>query len=160
MPQNKQIHLDNRPDGEAVVSNFKLVVSDTPALRDGQVLVRHHFLSLDPYMRGRMNDSKSYAVPQELGQTMGGGTVGEEDFEHVVATPALRGSRRPYHSGVAAATIRRSRSRPRSHQTSPATFAVIRAPRRQDCAPGGDFSTIEVARLKFSPAKDRLRAAP
>ncbi|MDO8294510.1 MAG: NADP-dependent oxidoreductase [Gallionella sp.] len=77
MPQNKQIHLDNRPDGEAVASNFKLVISDTPALQDGQVLVRHHFLSLDPYMRGRMNDAKSYAVPQELGQTMGGGTVGE-----------------------------------------------------------------------------------
>jgi len=77
MPQNKQIYLDNRPEGEAVASNFKLVISDTPALRDGQVLVRHHFLSLDPYMRGRMNDSKSYAVPQELGQTMGGGTVGE-----------------------------------------------------------------------------------
>ncbi|WP_114972124.1 NADP-dependent oxidoreductase [Rhodoferax ferrireducens] len=77
MPQNKQIQLDNRPDGEAVVGNFKLLISDTPALRDGQVLVRHHFLSLDPYMRGRMNDSKSYAVPQELGQTMGGGTVGE-----------------------------------------------------------------------------------
>jgi NADPH-dependent curcumin reductase CurA len=41
------------------------------------VLVRHHFLSLDPYMRGRMNDAKSYAQPQALGQTMGGGTVGE-----------------------------------------------------------------------------------
>ncbi|NMM15407.1 MAG: NADP-dependent oxidoreductase [Rhodoferax sp.] len=77
MPQNKQILLDNRPEGEAVASNFKLVVSDTPALRDGQVLVRHHFLSLDPYMRGRMNDAKSYAVPQAVGETMGGGTVGE-----------------------------------------------------------------------------------
>jgi NADPH-dependent curcumin reductase CurA len=77
MPTNKQIHLDNRPTGEAVASNFKLVVSDTPALQDGQVLVRHHFLSLDPYMRGRMNDAKSYAQPQALGQTMGGGTVGE-----------------------------------------------------------------------------------
>nr|MDP2190921.1 NADP-dependent oxidoreductase [Rhodoferax sp.] len=77
MPQNKQIHLDNRPVGQAVVSNFKLVISDTPALQDAQVLVRHHFLSLDPYMRGRMNDAKSYAVPQALGQTMGGGTVGE-----------------------------------------------------------------------------------
>ena len=77
MPQNKQIHLDNRPVGEAVASNFKLVISDTPALQDGQVLVRHHFLSLDPYMRGRMNDAKSYAAPQALGQTMGGGTVGE-----------------------------------------------------------------------------------
>ncbi len=77
MPTNQQIHLDNRPVGEAVASNFRIVTTETPALQDGQVLVRHHFLSLDPYMRGRMNDSKSYAVPQALGQTMGGGTVGE-----------------------------------------------------------------------------------
>ncbi len=77
MPQNKQIVLDNRPQGEATTSNFKLVVSDTPALADGQVLVRHHFMSLDPYMRGRMNDAKSYALPQPLGQVMGGGTAGE-----------------------------------------------------------------------------------
>ncbi len=77
MPQNKQIHLDNRPEGEATASNFRLVVTDTPALTAGQVLVRHHFMSLDPYMRGRMNDSKSYAIPQALGTTMGGGTVGE-----------------------------------------------------------------------------------
>ncbi len=76
MPLNKQIHLVNRPSGEASVSNFQLVASDTPALQDGQVLVLHHFLSLDPYMRGRMNDAKSYAQPQALNQTMGGGTVG------------------------------------------------------------------------------------
>ena len=77
MPTNKQIHLDNRPDGEAVVGNFKLVSAETPALKDNQVLVRHHYMSLDPYMRGRMNDSKSYAQPQPLGQTMQGGTAGE-----------------------------------------------------------------------------------
>ena len=77
MPANKQIHLDNRPDGEAVASNFKLVSAETPELKDNQVLVRHHYMSLDPYMRGRMNDSKSYAQPQPLGQTMQGGTVGE-----------------------------------------------------------------------------------
>jgi NADPH-dependent curcumin reductase CurA len=77
MPTNRQIHLDNRPTAEALASNFKLVTSDTPTLQDGQVLVRHHFLSLDPYMRGRMNDAKSYAQPQALGQTMGGGTAGE-----------------------------------------------------------------------------------
>jgi NADPH-dependent curcumin reductase CurA len=77
MPTNQQIHLDNRPVGEAVASNFKLVSSETPALQDGQVLVRHHYLSLDPYMRGRMNDGKNYAQPQPLGQTMIGGTVGE-----------------------------------------------------------------------------------
>ena len=77
MPLNKQIYLVNRPEGEASVSNFQLVTSDTPALQDGQVLVRHHYLSLDPYMRGRMNDAKSYTAPQALGQTMGGGTVGD-----------------------------------------------------------------------------------
>jgi NADPH-dependent curcumin reductase len=77
MPQNNQIHLDNRPTGEALASNFKLVVAQTPPLKPGQVLVRHHYLSLDPYMRGRMNDGKSYATPQPLAQVMGGGTVGE-----------------------------------------------------------------------------------
>jgi NADPH-dependent curcumin reductase len=77
MPQNKQFILDNRPEGEASASNFKLVVGETPALQEGQVLVRHHFLSLDPYMRGRMNDAKSYAAPQPLGQVMQGGTAGE-----------------------------------------------------------------------------------
>jgi NADPH-dependent curcumin reductase len=77
MPQNKQFLLDNRPTGEATASNFKLVTSETPPLQENQVLVRHHYLSLDPYMRGRMNDAKSYAVPQPLGQVMQGGTVGE-----------------------------------------------------------------------------------
>ena len=77
MPLNQQVLLDNRPQGEATVSNFKLVEVDTPPLQDGQVLVRHHYLSLDPYMRGRMNDSKSYAQPQPLGEPMVGGTVGE-----------------------------------------------------------------------------------
>ena len=77
MPRNQQILLDNRPTGEAVASNFKLTETDTPALQDGQVLVQHHFMSLDPYMRGRMNDSKSYAVPQPLGAVMQGGTAGE-----------------------------------------------------------------------------------
>ena len=77
MPVNHQILLDNRPTGEAVASNFKLVTSETPALKDGEVLVRHHYLSLDPYMRGRMSESKSYTAPQPLGQVMLGGTVGE-----------------------------------------------------------------------------------
>ncbi len=77
MPANQQVLLDNRPTAEAVAANFKLVDSQTPALNDGEVLVRHHFLSLDPYMRGRMNDAKSYAAPQPLGEVMQGGTVGE-----------------------------------------------------------------------------------
>ncbi len=77
MPRNQQILLDNRPQGEATTGNFKLVATDTPALADGQVLVRHHYLSLDPYMRGRMNESKSYAASQPLGEVMIGGTAGE-----------------------------------------------------------------------------------
>jgi len=77
MPQNKQLLLDNRPEGEATAANFKLVTTETPPLQDGQVLVQHHFLSLDPYMRGRMNAGKSYAQPQPLGAVMQGGIVGE-----------------------------------------------------------------------------------
>ncbi|MFZ3125404.1 MAG: NADP-dependent oxidoreductase [Acidovorax sp.] len=77
MPRNQQIVLDNRPQGEAVAGNFRLMAVDTPALKDGEVLVRHHYLSLDPYMRGRMNDSKSYAASQPLGEVMIGATVGE-----------------------------------------------------------------------------------
>jgi NADPH-dependent curcumin reductase CurA len=77
MPQNPQILLDNRPEGEATAANFRLVTAETPPLQDGQVLVRHHYLSLDPYMRGRMNAGKSYAQPQPLGEVMQGGTVGE-----------------------------------------------------------------------------------
>ena len=77
MPRNTQVLLDNRPKGEATESNFRVVTVDTLALQDGQVLVRNHFLSLDPYMRGRMNDSRSYAQPQPLDEVMIGGTAGE-----------------------------------------------------------------------------------
>ncbi len=77
MPLNRQILLDNRPVDAATESNFKLVTVPTPDLNPGEVLVQHHYLSLDPYMRGRMNDSKSYAQPQPLGQVMIGGTVGQ-----------------------------------------------------------------------------------
>jgi hypothetical protein len=74
---NKQIHLVSRPEGEPTPANFKLVEAPVPELTDGQVLVRNHYLSLDPYMRGRMNEGKSYAQPQPLNEVMIGGTVGE-----------------------------------------------------------------------------------
>lgn len=74
---NRQILLASRPAGEPTVDNFKLVETPVPELQDGQVLVRHHYLSLDPYMRSRMNEGKSYAQPQPLGEVMIGGTVGE-----------------------------------------------------------------------------------
>ena len=76
MTTNQQIHLVSRPTGEASAENFKLLEVEVPELKEGQVLVRHHFLSLDPYMRGRMNDAKSYAVPQPLNAVMQGGTAG------------------------------------------------------------------------------------
>ncbi len=73
---NRQILLASRPKGEASASNFRLVEAPLPALAEGQVLVRHHYLSLDPYMRGRMDDAKSYAAAQPLDTVMIGGTVG------------------------------------------------------------------------------------
>ncbi|MGB4120431.1 MAG: NADP-dependent oxidoreductase, partial [Burkholderiaceae bacterium] len=76
MTVNKQIILDSRPEGAASTKNFVLREQAIPDLRDGQVLVRHLFLSLDPYMRGRMNAGKSYAQAQALGEVMIGGTVG------------------------------------------------------------------------------------
>ncbi|MEN9418738.1 MAG: hypothetical protein RI988_2358 [Pseudomonadota bacterium] len=77
MTLNHQILLASRPAGEPTSDNFRLVQAELPPLPDGHVLVRHHYLSLDPYMRGRMNEGKSYAQPQPLGAVMIGGTVGE-----------------------------------------------------------------------------------
>jgi NADPH-dependent curcumin reductase len=74
---NQQWQLVSRPTGEPTPDNFKLVEAPVPELQDGQLLVRNHYLSLDPYMRGRMNDSKSYVAPQPLNAVMEGGTVGE-----------------------------------------------------------------------------------
>jgi NADPH-dependent curcumin reductase CurA len=74
---NKQYHLVSRPSGEPTLDNFRLVEVRVPELAPGQVLVRHQYLSLDPYMRGRMNEGKSYAAAQPLDQVMIGGTAGE-----------------------------------------------------------------------------------
>jgi len=74
---NKRFVLASRPTGEPSAQNFRLEEAPLPALQDGEVLVRHHYLSLDPYMRGRMSEGKSYAQPQPLNAVMIGGTVGE-----------------------------------------------------------------------------------
>lgn len=75
---NRAFLLDSRPVGApAGPHNFRLVETAVPEPQEGEILVRHHWLSLDPYMRGRMNDAKSYATPQKLGEVMIGGTVGE-----------------------------------------------------------------------------------
>src|ERR1700730_1135466 len=74
---NRQILLKSRPKGPPGTDNFELVERKVPEPGEGQVLLRTLYLSLDPYMRGRMNDTKSYAKPAELGQPMVGGTVSE-----------------------------------------------------------------------------------
>ncbi|MFZ6758737.1 NADP-dependent oxidoreductase [Undibacterium sp. Ji50W] len=73
----QRIVLASRPKGQVVPENFRLESVPVPELKDGELLVRNHFMSLDPYMRGRMEDAKSYAAPQVIGETMIGGTVGE-----------------------------------------------------------------------------------
>ena len=73
----QRIVLASRPKGQVVPENFRLESLPVPELKDGELLVRNHYMSLDPYMRGRMEDAKSYAAPQVIGETMIGGTVGE-----------------------------------------------------------------------------------
>ncbi|MCS6902421.1 MAG: NADP-dependent oxidoreductase [Myxococcales bacterium] len=75
--KNRKIVLVSRPIGWPSLENFRMEEEEIPPLSRGQVLVHHRFLSLDPYMRGRMNDGKGYAPPQPLGQVMLGGTAGE-----------------------------------------------------------------------------------
>ena len=74
---NRRVLLKHRPVGEPKPTDFEIVDAPVPKPQDGQILVRTIWLSLDPYMRGRMNDVKSYVSPVELGQPMVGGTVGE-----------------------------------------------------------------------------------
>lgn len=74
---NTQILLTSRPHGEPTAANFTTRTVDVPTPGVGEVLLRTIYLSLDPYMRGRMDDAKSYAAPVELGAVMEGGTVAE-----------------------------------------------------------------------------------
>ena len=77
MSTYKKIVLASRPQGHVSPDNFRLEEAPVPAISEGQILIRNHYLSLDPYMRMRMEDVKSYAAPQEIGAVMVGGTVGE-----------------------------------------------------------------------------------
>jgi len=77
MAINRRIVLASRPSGWVTPENFRLETAPLPELAEGQLLVRNHWLSLDPYMRGRMNEGRSYAAAQGLNQTMVGGTAGE-----------------------------------------------------------------------------------
>src|ERR1700741_557486 len=75
---NKRFLLVERPDGRAVrETDFRLETTSLPALADGQLLLRTLFLSLDPYMRGRMSAARSYAPPVEIGAVMAGEVVAD-----------------------------------------------------------------------------------
>ncbi len=74
---NRQFILESRPDGLPTVSNFKMIETPIPALQDGEFLAKALYLSVDPYMRGRISGMKSYAAPVEIGQVMVGGGVAE-----------------------------------------------------------------------------------
>jgi hypothetical protein len=74
---NRQIVLVSRPQGEPAPENFKLVETPIPAIGEGQILLKTKYLSLDPYMRGRMSDARSYVPPFAVGEPLGGGTVSE-----------------------------------------------------------------------------------
>jgi NADPH-dependent curcumin reductase len=74
---NRRVLLKSRPAGEPTPANFELAEAPIPTPDDGEILCRTVWLSLDPYMRGRMRDAKSYAAPVEIGGVMVGGTVSE-----------------------------------------------------------------------------------
>ncbi|MCG6300797.1 NADP-dependent oxidoreductase [Vibrio vulnificus] len=74
-PTNRQIVLASRPVGAPTADNFALTQSDIPTPAQGEILLRSVYLSLDPYMRGRMSDAKSYAEPVGIDEVMVGGTV-------------------------------------------------------------------------------------
>ena len=74
---NRQVVLASRPKGKPQANNFTIAEAPIPAPKDGQVLSKTIYLSLDPYMRGRMNAGKSYADPVEIDEVMSGGTVGQ-----------------------------------------------------------------------------------
>ena len=74
---SRQVNLASRPNGAPVPSDFDVVEVDVPAPADGEVVVANRFMSVDPYMRGRMNDVKSYTPPFQIGEALAGGAVGE-----------------------------------------------------------------------------------
>lgn len=73
----QEIHLASRPEGTPTTENFSLVNAELPSLKEGEVLVKNLWMSVDPYMRGRMIDRKSYVAPFEIGKALDGGAIGE-----------------------------------------------------------------------------------
>ncbi|MFS0561520.1 NADP-dependent oxidoreductase [Terribacillus sp. 179-K 1B1 HS] len=77
MANNEEIQLAERPEGMPTKDTFRYVKTEIPELKEGQVLIKSIYISVDPYMRGRMNDTKSYVPPYELDAPIAGGVVGQ-----------------------------------------------------------------------------------
>ncbi|MFW5419905.1 NADP-dependent oxidoreductase [Nocardiopsis sp. CNT-189] len=86
--KSREVHLAARPSGEPVPADFALVETEVPDPGPGQVLVRNDWFSVDPYMRGRMNDVRSYTPPFEVGAPMDGGAVGTVVASEAPEVPA------------------------------------------------------------------------
>ena len=107
---SKEIHLKNRPEGLPAASDFELAEVTVPAINDGEVLVQNLYMSVDPYMRGRMYDRKSYVPPFQIGQPLEGGSVGRvvasknEGFKEGDYVSSMLGWREYFVSGGAGLT--------------------------------------------------------
>jgi hypothetical protein len=85
--RGREFRLASRPVGLPTLATFTLAEVDLPAPAEGQVLVRNLFMSVDPYMRGRMNEVKSYVPPFQIGQALEGGAIGEVLESRAPAVP-------------------------------------------------------------------------
>ena len=75
--QNREIRLGSRPSGMPTLENFRIVDAEVPQPNEGEVLVRTLYISVDPYLRGRMREGRSYIPPFEVGQVIESGAIGE-----------------------------------------------------------------------------------
>ncbi|RAO20258.1 NADPH-dependent curcumin reductase [Micromonospora noduli] len=95
MTSNREIHLASRPQGWPTEDTFRLVETEVPTPGPGQIVVRNQYISVDPYMRGRMNDVKSYVPPFALDAPLDGAAIGEvvasEAADIAVGTTVLHG---------------------------------------------------------------------
>ena len=111
MTTTREIHLASRPHGWPTPENFELVEVPLPEPGPGQVLVRNSFMSVDPYMRGRMNDVTSYVPPFQVGAPLDGGAVGEvvesSDESVKVGETVLHGAGWREHALLPAEAVRR-----------------------------------------------------
>jgi hypothetical protein len=124
--QNVQIRLASRPSGEPTLDNFELVESEILVPQPGQMLLRAIYLSLDPYMRGRMNAGKSYARPVEIGEVMGLPTLASEPRAPGVADRVLPSLIRPFPRAQRCASCQLTHS-------SLLVDRTLMTPRRTNC---------------------------